>query len=236
MSPLRTLVIISLVSFLFHLNCSIILPTFVHYSNKKTPELSEINNFKALNDLYKDDQIKITKKNGEVIQGSFIDIFKHEDSKYFSLYNEFKKKFSEYPIPKIDDSLTVLLLSNKKIKGNFAGFDFYQIYMKSDSTYQIDTIDILEMQEIRFNNNIIHSKQLITLFNNEQYRVPIYSCIAYKVDKIKYIISFNEISTLEKINKKHSVPGYFLLGFLGDSFLVFCAITYIGASVGGGLQ
>lgn len=236
MSKFKIIMIILLVNYLLQINCSIILPTVVSYKNKKTPVLSEINNFKALNKIYRDDKIKIIKKDGEIIQGSFIDIYRHEESKYFSLYNEFQKKFTDYQTPNINDIITVLLKSNKIMEGNFLGFDFYQIYMKSDSTYQIDTIDILEIQEIRFNNSSIHSKQLIVLFNYKQNSIPIYSCIAYKVDKIKYIISFNEISTLEKINKKHSVPGYFLLGFLGDSFLVFCAITYIGASVGAGLR
>ncbi|MFO7890127.1 MAG: hypothetical protein R6V04_07285 [bacterium] len=112
MSRLKNLIIISLVIFILLLNCSIILPTFVHYSNKKTPELSEINNVKTLNDMYKDDQIQITKKDGEIIQGSFIDIYKYEDSKYFCLYNEFKEKFSEHSIPCINDTITVLLKSN----------------------------------------------------------------------------------------------------------------------------
>jgi len=237
MSKLKIIFIfILLVSYLNQISCSIILPTIAHYKNKRTPALSEMNNYKALKKIHTNDKIRITKTDGEIIQGAFIMISKHDDAKYASLYDMFKRHFSDFFIPNINEPVTVLLKSNKKIEGGFAGFDFYQIIVQSNSGDQIVTVDILEIQEITFNNHVLHLQQIMELFSNPEKRVPIYSCISYKANKTQYTISFNEISTLEKMNKKYSVWGYFLFGLLGDSLLIFCALTYAFASIGAGLR
>jgi len=50
------------------------------------------------------------------------------------------------------------------------------------------------------------------------------------------MVSLNEISSFKKINKKHSVLGNFIVGFLGDALVAFSIFTYMIASMAASLN
>jgi small nuclear ribonucleoprotein (snRNP)-like protein len=218
------------------LNCTIILPTLVHHKNKRIPAQTEINSIELLNKLCRDDRIRITKKDNQIIEGKFVDIFQFDHLKYSELYKKFQNANPNLSIPFINDRITVVLKPDITIEGTFHGFDFYQILIKRSDFNKEMMIDILNIKELTSPDNSYTLSKLVELINSDTLKVPIYSNIGLTDSNKKYIVSFNDIKLLEKINKKYSLPGSFFLGLLGDSFLALCAVAYIGASIGGSLR
>ena len=233
----KFLLVFILLVYAVHLNCSILLPTITSYKNAHTPPFTEITTLKLLNKIRVDDKVEITKKSGKVLYGSFIGVFRLDPFKYYSLYKKFKKNNPGIPIPDINDTIIVVKnYHNEKLHGVFLGFDFYQILMKIVSSEKITILKISDIKRIYFSNNNISQSEVIEFLRAKRSEIPVYTCVALKNNNIDYMVSLNEISSFKKINKKHSVVGNFIVGFLADGFVAFSLFTYMIASMAGNMN
>ena len=89
-----------------------------------------------------------------------------------------------------------------------------------------------DMKRIYFANNNISQSELIDSFRANRSKIPVYTCVALRNNKIDYIIPLNEISSFKKINRQHSVVGNFIVGLLIDGLAAFSIFTYLMASIG----
>jgi len=88
-----------------------------------------------------------------------------------------------------------------------------------------------DMKRIYFANSNISQSELIDSFRANRSKIPVYTCVALRNNKIDYIIPLNEISSFKKINRKHSVVGNFILGLLLDGLVAFSIFMYMMASM-----
>jgi len=233
----KLIILIVFILLIFNSECSVILPSYVHKKNISKPALSEITDSEVLNNLKPTDRIKVTMKNNKIYSGQFIGLYKHDQSTYNKFYRKFIDDNPKSNLPDIGDTLLISLQSGEKFECRFLGFDYYQMVAETLSSNIIKNIDIshISFAELQ-NKSIKESINLTSLFNIAKLQIPLYTNIAVKSENGDLVLHIHEIERLEKINKKHSIIKYLILGLVLDSFAVVTTIAFIGLHVSSSLQ
>ncbi|KAA3614616.1 MAG: hypothetical protein DWQ05_15075 [Calditrichaeota bacterium] len=228
----KSALIVLLICFLLNTGCSIVLPTIMHNKNQNMQPTSLIEDAKSLKKIKPKFTPRLTKNDGEVIEGDFIDLFKYEKPEYDKLYTKFSSTPVKTVLPAIGDTLFIVMESGKSIHGMFIGFDFYQICINNGDKERMN-IDIAKIDKLLWKKDAIPKHGLVELFNIKNPRLPLYSYLALDVAGTQSVVSLNEIDTIEKVNQKRNIFGYFILGIVPDliGLLFFLAYTF---SRGGG--
>jgi hypothetical protein len=134
--------------------------------------------------IWRGEDIRVTKKTGEELNGKYLGLETLADSQYAPLYNECRDKYKkEISLPALGDSISIVTReSGKEYKGEFLGFDAQYIWVNTrmwrPNRQQVDMgkVDRITDQ----NNNLIDVKGLRDLSSEGE--IPALSTVALKTN------------------------------------------------------
>jgi hypothetical protein len=215
------------------------IPTYLKHKNKNRPEFHDIENRYKLEKLNTYHKLKIIMINGNSYQGDFTGFHQLDEITYKNYYKHYASVSSIFELPSINDTLIIFYHNkNYSIRGKFIGFDYYQILIKEIETHENKIVNMYEISEINFRDSKLGITEDIVqnLFRDELIKVPSYTGIGLNTGNKKILVPLHNIQILQKINKKYNLTQSTIIGLLGDLFVIFSAIIYIGFSTGGGLR
>jgi hypothetical protein len=116
--------------------------------------------------VWRGEDIRLTKKTGEELNGKYLGLEALGDSQYAPVYNECRDKYKkEISLPALGDSISVVSLKPvKEYKGKFLGFDDQYIWLRTGIWGSTQPIDMKKIDGITDRNgNPIEVSRLISL-------------------------------------------------------------------------
>jgi hypothetical protein len=147
--------------------------------------------------IWRGEDIRVTKKTGEELNGKYLGLETLADSQYAPLYNECRDKYKkEFSLPALGDSVSIVSLKPaKEYKGKFLGFDDQYIWLRTGIRGSTQPIDMKRIDGITDRNgNPIEVGRLISL--SSAGKIPALSTVVLKTSSDTLHISTPDVDRI----------------------------------------